>query len=105
MCQPVYEPPALPVGDDFLGVVHLHGSLTQEPRRLVVTDINFSRANLREAWAARFLERMFASFTVLFVGKPQRRRDAIPATVIGHFGQTVRMHQRRWESCLAAVLG
>lgn len=64
----VYEAPALPVGDDFEGVVHLHGSLSQPSRRLVVTDTDFGRAYLREAWAARFLERMFSSFTVVFIG-------------------------------------
>lgn len=64
----VYEAPALPVGDDFDGVVHLHGSLNQPARRLVVTDGDFGRAYLREAWAARFLERMFSAFTVLFIG-------------------------------------
>lgn len=64
----VYEAPALPVGDDFEGVVHLHGSLSQPSRRLIVTDTDFGRAYLREAWAARFLERMFSRFTVLFIG-------------------------------------
>ena len=64
----VYEAPALPVGDDFEGVVHLHGSLSQPSRRLVVTDTDFGRAYLREAWAARFLERMFSAFTVVFIG-------------------------------------
>lgn len=65
---PVYEAPALPIGDDFLGIVHLHGSLSQEPRHLVVTDTDFGRAYLLDAWAARFLERMFSAFTVLFIG-------------------------------------
>lgn len=65
---PVYEAPALPVGDDFDGIVHLHGSLNQEARRLVLTDRDFGQAYLRDAWAARFLERMFATFTVMFVG-------------------------------------
>ncbi|MBB5788806.1 SIR2 family protein [Jiangella mangrovi] len=64
----VYEAPALPVGDDFEGIIHLHGSLDQEPRRLVATDKDFGRAYLLDAWAARFLERMFAAFTVLFIG-------------------------------------
>lgn len=64
----VFQAPALPVGDDFQGVVHLHGSLEQEARRLVVTDKDFGRAYLLEAWAARFLERMFSAFTVLFIG-------------------------------------
>lgn len=56
------------MGDDFTGVVYLHGSLQQDARRLVVTDGDFGRAYLRDAWAARFLERMFATYTVLFVG-------------------------------------
>ena len=64
----IYEAPALPVGDDFQGIVHLHGSLSQPSRRLVVTDTDFGRAYLREAWAARFLERMFSTFTVVFIG-------------------------------------
>lgn len=65
---PEYMAPALPMGDDFEGIVYLHGSLRQEPRHLVVTDADFGRAYLRDAWAARFLERMFANFTVLFIG-------------------------------------
>ncbi|HEY5179856.1 MAG TPA: DUF4020 domain-containing protein [Dermatophilaceae bacterium] len=63
-----YVGPALPMGNDFTGVVYLHGNLHQEPRRLVVTDADFGRAYLRDAWAARFLERMFATYTVVFVG-------------------------------------
>jgi SIR2-like domain len=63
-----FHAPALPMGDDFTGLVYLHGSLRQEPRRLVVTDSDFGRAYLGEAWATRFLERMFAEFVVLFVG-------------------------------------
>ena len=60
--------PALPLGDDFIGVVFLHGCLRQDPGALVVTDSDFGRAYLRDAWAARFLERMFATYTVLFIG-------------------------------------
>ncbi|VVJ18338.1 Uncharacterised protein [Amycolatopsis camponoti] len=63
-----YSGPALPLGNDFVGLVYLHGDLRQEPRRLVVTDVDFGRAYLRDAWAARFLERMFGAYTVLFVG-------------------------------------
>ncbi|MEV5896860.1 SIR2 family protein [Nonomuraea fuscirosea] len=63
-----YAGPALPMGDGFTGVVYLHGSLNQDARRLVVTDSDFGRAYLRDAWAARFLERMFSTYTVLFVG-------------------------------------
>lgn len=64
----VYPAPALPLGDDFDGIVHLHGSAAGPASRLVVTDTDFGRAYLRDAWAARFLERMFRTYTVVFVG-------------------------------------
>lgn len=63
-----YAAPALPMGDKFAGLVYLHGTLRQPPQRLVVTDGDFGKAYLRDAWAARFLERMFAEFSVLFIG-------------------------------------
>lgn len=63
-----YTGPALPMGHEFEGVVYLHGSLRQPASQLVVTDSDFGAAYLTDAWAARFLERMFATFTVLFVG-------------------------------------
>lgn len=63
-----YAAPALPVGNDFTGIVYIHGTLSRPPRHLVVTDDDFGRAYLRDAWAARFLERMFGRFTVLFIG-------------------------------------
>ena len=68
MDMEVFRGPALPVGDDFTGLVHLHGALDQDASRLVVTDADFGHAYLREAWASRFLERMFSRFTVLFIG-------------------------------------
>ncbi|WP_305785572.1 SIR2 family protein [Symbioplanes lichenis] len=63
-----YRGPALPLGNDFDGLVYLHGTLGQDPRRLVATDADFGAAYLLDGWAVRFLERMFRSFTVLFVG-------------------------------------
>jgi hypothetical protein len=63
-----FSAPALPLGDDFEGIVHLHGSADGPSRRLVVTDRDFGMAYLRDAWAARFLERMFREYTVVFVG-------------------------------------
>jgi Domain of unknown function (DUF4020)/SIR2-like domain len=60
--------PALPLGDDFGGIVYLHGRLGGAVRQLVVTDADFGQAYLRDAWATRFLERMFSRYTVLFVG-------------------------------------
>lgn len=60
--------PALPLGEDFAGIVHLHGSVLRDPRELVLTDKDFGRAYLTNAWATRFLLPMFQRFTVLFVG-------------------------------------
>lgn len=64
----VFRAPAMPLGDDFDGLVYLHGSAEDDPRRLVVTDRDFSSAYFHSAWAARFLERMFRRYVVLFVG-------------------------------------
>lgn len=64
----IFRAPALPVGDDFEGLVHLHGALGQAHRHLIVTDKDFGHAYLREAWAARFLERMYSKYAVLFTG-------------------------------------
>jgi AraC-like DNA-binding protein len=63
-----YRGPAVPMGDDFDGIVYLHGDLTQEPRHLIATEGDLGRAYLTDAWAARFVERMFAKYTVLFIG-------------------------------------
>ena len=60
--------PALPLGHDFVGLVHLHGSVRRHSRELVLTDRDFGRAYLTYAWATRFLLPMFQQFTVLFVG-------------------------------------
>ncbi len=60
--------PALPLGDDFEGLIHLHGSVMRHPRELVLTDKDFGRAYLTAAWATRFLLPMFQKFTVLFIG-------------------------------------
>jgi hypothetical protein len=64
----VFRAPALPLGNDFSGIVYLHGSVLGNPRRLVLTDQDFGRAYLTEGWATRFLQAMFSQYTVLFVG-------------------------------------
>ena len=64
----VFRAPALPLGNDFSGIVYLHGSVLANPRRLVLTDEDFGRAYLTEGWARRFLQAMFSKYTVLFVG-------------------------------------
>jgi hypothetical protein len=65
---PIYHAPALPLGHDFHGIVHLHGSLCDEARRIVLTDADFGQAYLTDAWASTFLRTLFAEFVVLFVG-------------------------------------
>lgn len=64
----VFDGPAVPLGDDFSGLVHLHGSLRQEDRRLIVTDSDFAAAYLTDGWATKFLVDVFASNNVLFIG-------------------------------------
>lgn len=63
-----YFGPALPLGHDFRGLVYLHSSVTRPPPELILTDADFGRAYLTEAWATRFLVAMFQTFTVLFIG-------------------------------------
>lgn len=64
----VFRAPALPLGNDFSGIVYLHGSVLAYPKRMVLTDKDFGRAYLTEAWATRFLLSLFSNHTVLFVG-------------------------------------
>ena len=64
---PIYSAPALPLGDDVQGIVHIHGSVNH-PRHMVVTDEAFGRAYITDGYAARFLAKAFESYTILFVG-------------------------------------
>ena len=63
-----YTAPALPRGDHFKGIVHLHGSASDNASRIVLTDADFGRAYLTEGWAREFLVALYQSYTVLFVG-------------------------------------
>lgn len=64
----VYSAPALPMGKNFRGVVHVHGSISR-PSGIVLTDGDFGRAYLTEGWARRFLVDAFTGDNViLFVG-------------------------------------
>ena len=64
-----YIAPALPQGDDFSGIVHLHGQLESRPHEaFVLTDSDFGRAYITRAWASQFLTRVFESYEVLFLG-------------------------------------
>lgn len=63
----VYNSPALPLGNDFQGVVHLHGNQC-EPKNMILTDSDFGKAYLLEGYATRFLAKLFTEYTVLFIG-------------------------------------
>ena len=63
----VFRAPALPLGNDFNGIVHVHGGVSH-PGGMVLTDKDFGRSYLTEGWARRFLVALFRQFTVLFVG-------------------------------------
>lgn len=61
--------PALPLGRDFAGLVHLHGSVRRaKEEEMILTDRDFGHAYITDAWATRFLLPMFDRFTVVFVG-------------------------------------
>jgi hypothetical protein len=60
--------PALPLGDTVSGLVHLHGSVTRGHAELVLTDRDLGVAYLSDAWATRFLLKLFQANVVVFVG-------------------------------------
>ncbi|XBH20409.1 SIR2 family protein [Jonesiaceae bacterium BS-20] len=60
--------PALPLGRDFSGIVHLHGSLSRDHDELILDDRGFGRAYFGDGWAPRFLQPMFSENVVLFIG-------------------------------------
>ncbi len=64
---PVYDSPALPLGNDFTGIVHIHGNV-KCPRYMVVTDEDFGNAYLTNGYASKFLTQLLDSYTVLFIG-------------------------------------
>ena len=63
----LFKAPALPLGREFNGIVHVHGCLDR-PHGMVLTDADFGRAYLTDGWASRFLVELFRSITVMFVG-------------------------------------
>jgi hypothetical protein len=73
---PTYSAPALPRGNDFHGIVHLHGRVPlREDERLVVTDRDFGQGYITEGWATEFLTRLFDQYTVVFFG--YRAQDTV----------------------------
>lgn len=65
---PIYKAPALPLGNDFNGIVYLHGSVDDKPERFVLTDADFGCAYLTRGWARAFLQDLYSRYCVLFVG-------------------------------------
>lgn len=63
-----YVSPTLPRGDDFTGIVYLHGSVHHRVEDCILTDEDFGQAYLIGGWARRFLVSMFEKYSVLFVG-------------------------------------
>ena len=63
----VFRAPALPLGNEFEGIVHVHGSVS-DCQQMVLTDKDFGQAYLTEGWARRFLVALFNNFVILFVG-------------------------------------
>ena len=63
----VFHAPALPLGHQFSGIIHVHGCICHHDQ-MVITDRDFGRAYLNEGWGRRFLLGLFNTFTVLFVG-------------------------------------
>ena len=70
----LFRAPALPLGHNFSGIVHVHGAVSH-PREMVLTDRDFGRAYLTEGWARRFLISLFSQYTVLFVGYSHNDTD------------------------------
>lgn len=63
----VYNAPALPLGNDVNGIIHIHGNVNN-PKYMVVTDEDFGRAYLTDGYASKFIVQLFESYTVLFIG-------------------------------------
>lgn len=63
----VYTAPALPPGGRFNGIVNLHGVIDR-PKDMVLTDSDIGRAYLEERWALNFLQALFETQHILFVG-------------------------------------
>ncbi len=63
----IFRAPALPLGHNFRGIVHIHGAIDR-PDEMVLTDEDFGRGYLLEGWARRFLIGLLRDSTVLFIG-------------------------------------
>jgi hypothetical protein len=86
----VYRAPAVPLGRDFTGIVHLHGDLEGRSNDLILTSRDFGRAYLTDAWAARFLNELFQAYTTVFIGYSHQD------VVMSYLAQGLRPGSRRF---------
>lgn len=64
----IYSYPALPYGDKFNGIVHLHGEV-ENPQDIVLTDSDFGKSYMYHGNITMFLRGLFESeYIVLFIG-------------------------------------
>lgn len=64
----IYSYPALPHGDKFNGIVHLHGEV-KNPTDIVLTDSDFGKSYMYYSNVTTFLRSLFESeYTILFIG-------------------------------------
>lgn len=64
----IYTGPAVPIGSSFSGLLHLHGSLNSSDTEIILDDRDFANAYISDAWATRFLLKLFDSYSVVFIG-------------------------------------
>lgn len=64
----IFQAPALPLGSSFTGIVYLHGGVDKPAERLILTDRDFGRAYITDGWARVFLQGLYSTCAVLFVG-------------------------------------
>lgn len=97
----VHSGPVVPIPRDdrsasWRSVVYLHGRLEPSPNsndHLIMTSADFGRAYLTDGWAARFVARLFADFSVLFVG--YSLNDPVLRYMTDAFAAEARVARRR----------
>lgn len=101
----IFYAPALPLGNDFAGLIYVHGSIDKDLHHLVLTDRDFGRAYLTEGWARRFLVSLFNEYTVLFIGYRHEDLDLIylaralyPGSGKQRYALTHEEDQSRWNT-------
>jgi hypothetical protein len=78
-CDPItdkWKPPRLPDplrNDEFQGIVHLHGHVTDDYTDaagdgLIISSSEFGRAYLSERWATDFIRTVLEKYVVVFIG-------------------------------------